>query len=172
MGTEGFSSGLGFRSGIVSVEKVLGSKPMGDGDRMNPLPGKDGASWGLCSSFGLLLVRLEEGSGDSDGSRLIHSLVEPGEPLSGFAIRKPPSDWVRFMLLAITVYLVRIMGETIVLGSGSERQRLAAQCHKGNSVQHRLMDRYLNGGSNVSCYAHLYLTQSRLVYRLSISSIR
>ncbi len=45
-----------------------------------------------------------EGRGDNDASRLGVSLVEPGEALSGFAIRRPPSDWVRFMLLAMAVH--------------------------------------------------------------------
>lgn len=43
----------------------------------------------------------EEERGDSDGSCLGVSLVEPNEALSGFAMRRPPSDWVRFMLLAM-----------------------------------------------------------------------
>lgn len=83
------------------MENDPGSKPRGDGDRMKPLPGKDGVVWLFWSSLGLGNEIFEEESGDRDGSCLGVLFVELGEALSGFAIRRPPSDWVRFMLFAI-----------------------------------------------------------------------
>lgn len=102
MGEDDRSNGLDFRSaGVISVEKDLGSKPRGDGDRMETLPGSVGAGWEVVWSLGPPTEMFEEERGDIDGSCLGVSLVEPGEALSGLAIRRPPSACVRFMLLVM-----------------------------------------------------------------------
>lgn len=90
------SNGLGFRSvGIVSVEKDFGSKPRGDAVRMKPLVGRDGKGWLVCSSLGPPTETLDGESGDGEASRLGTSFIDGGDALSGFAIRRPPSDCVR-----------------------------------------------------------------------------
>lgn len=93
-GADACSSGLGLRSaGTVSVEKDFGSKPRGEGDRMKPLAGRDGASWVSCSSPVRPVELYDADSGDIEGSRpRENSLDEAGEALSGFAILRPPSD--------------------------------------------------------------------------------
>lgn len=100
MGEDDWSNGLDFRSaGVVSVEKDFGSKPRGDGDLIETLPGREGAGSEVRWSLGPPTEIFEEERGDMDGSCLGVSLVEPGEALSGLAIRRPPSDCVRFILL-------------------------------------------------------------------------
>ena len=89
--------GLWCRSGVnVSVEKDFGSNPNGEADRMKPLAGNEGACWPFCSTPGLWVALCAEESGESEGAPPGKpSLDDPGDELSGFAIRRPPSDWAR-----------------------------------------------------------------------------
>ena len=93
----GFSIGLGCLSvAIVSVEKAFGLKSSGEGDRTKPFAGKDGAMCEPCSPSMPPVAAYDAESGDSECARLMESsLDEPGDALSGFAIRRPPKDWAR-----------------------------------------------------------------------------
>lgn len=76
----------------MSVEKALGLKSRGDGDR-NSFAGRDNTSGDPCLSPALLIPGCDADNGDIDGPRPMgSSLDEPGDKPSGLAIRSPPND--------------------------------------------------------------------------------
>lgn len=89
-----FSAGLGRGdTDVRSVEKALGLKSNGDGERRRPLAGNDG---GCCERMPASLLLAACGVlsiGDTeDESFIASSLTEFGDTSSGLAIRKPPRD--------------------------------------------------------------------------------
>ena len=107
MGDGACSKGLGLRSvRIVSVEKDFGSKPKGDAVRIKPLVGREGNGWMDLSSWMPPNVTFDDERGDKEGSLLGTSLSDGGEALSGFAIRRPPSDCARLRSPSILYFFV------------------------------------------------------------------
>ena len=107
VGVDCLSTGLWRGSGVIaSEEKDFGSKPRGDGDRMKPLAGRDGARWPDRSSSESPMAVCDPESGDTEGAPAGRpSLEDPGDEVSGFAMRSPPRDWARLRSPSIVASL-------------------------------------------------------------------
>lgn len=80
------------------LEKEAGSKSRGDEERKRSLEGTCGRDCGLKVSPPFVKgLCVGEETGESEAARLFigSSLREAGEPLSGLAMRRPPSDCER-----------------------------------------------------------------------------